>query len=90
MNFLSTLIFIYLDPCLSHSIKFQCFTVVTFFLGIFFTKWRKFATKKVSGYAFDISNECVAYERFQKELGTLPFARGVGDVALCKMCFYFV
>jgi hypothetical protein len=41
MNFLSTLIFIYLDPYLSHSITFQCFIVVTFFLGIFFLQIHK-------------------------------------------------
>ncbi len=44
-------------------------------LQIFLTKWRKFATKKGSGYAFDILNECVAYERFKEELGTSQIRR---------------
>jgi hypothetical protein len=36
MNLLSTLIFIYLGPCLSLSIIFQCFILVTF-IGNFFS-----------------------------------------------------
>ncbi len=41
MNFLSTLIFIYLDPCLSHSIIFQCFMLGFFFGNSFFFKYTK-------------------------------------------------
>jgi hypothetical protein len=59
------------------SILFEDFTNIS--------KWRKFATKKVSGYTFDILNECVGYERFKEELATSG-----GGVALSKMCFYFV
>jgi hypothetical protein len=63
----------------SDLISFEDFTNIS--------KWRHFATNKVSGYAFDILNECVAYERFKEELGR---CKSGGGVALCKMCFYFV
>jgi hypothetical protein len=51
----------------SDLISFEDFTNIS--------KWRHFATNKVSGYAFDILNECVAYERSKEELGTLQIRR---------------
>jgi hypothetical protein len=37
-------------------------------LQIFPPKWRKFTTKKVSGYVFEILIKCVAFERFKERL----------------------
>jgi hypothetical protein len=44
-------------------------------LQIFPPKWRKFTTKKVSGYVFEILNKCVAFERLEEGLVMLPLAR---------------
>jgi hypothetical protein len=63
--------------------------LISFFLKILqiFQNGESLPPKKVSGYAFDILNECVPYERFKEELGR---CKSGGGVALCKMCFYFV
>jgi hypothetical protein len=44
-------------------------------LQIFPPKWRKFTTKKVSGYVFEILNKCVAFERFEEGLVLLQIRK---------------
>jgi hypothetical protein len=44
-------------------------------LQIFPPKWRKFTTKKVSGYVFEILNKCVAFERLEEGSVMLQITR---------------